>query len=439
MDKPMDNHTRNQRPPPPHFRHQYNTTEEIPPQHRRTLILSSIPPSLTYKEIRRHFTDVGMICDFCTIDRKKGEAYVKFRERGDVLRLWEGGEGLLDGDAGGRAEVSLVKAGVKIKAIHFTNQIAWIPEGDSRDERQQLLDRRGGKFDRVDQCGQFDNKRGQFDRKRSWDGRDGGGRRSEGSGLNVEHGRSNYNAGRYEDRDRGRDDANEGYKVQRCEHHKSTPARNYDYNSHDAGYGHNQPSSSSHQSREVLCSATPSNKAATSDPSYGHSSATSKFDEYSPNEPVQIHSSSTPLAQTSWHRNPPSHRQNTNNNAQQLQQITTLQQKCDLLQKQETALQKQLLLQKKMLSLLKDKATKEDQSTKLKEILTTQTKIMELKKERMEGLKTLEGLKENHQRRDVGGVGNRVGIGKKKLDLRSRVLMIQGFPSGATEVRHLFL
>ena len=92
-----------------------------------------------------------------------------------------------------------------------------------------------------------------------------------------------------------------------------------------------------------------------------------------------------------------------------------------------------------MLSLLKDKATKEDQSTKLKEILTTQTKIMELKKERMEGLKTLEGLKENHQRRDVGGVGNRVGIGKKKLDLRSRVLMIQGFPSGATEVRHLFL
>lgn len=367
---------------------------------------------------------------------------MKFRERGDVLRLWEGGEGLLDGDGGGDVGVSLVKAGVKIKAIHFTNQIAWIPEGDRADD-QQPLHMRGGKFDRVDQSEQFGNKRGPFERKRSWDGRDDwGGRRSGSRGSDAGHdGRGNHNMGRsrYDGEYRERSDANEGHKVQRCEYQQSTPAKAYNYNSQQAGYGSNQSSSAPHSSRDHLYSSTSSDRASTSDPSHNYSSSPTKSNEQTPNKPVHIHSASTPPTQTSWHRNPPSHHQNASINAQQLQQITTLQQKCDLLQKQESALQKQLLLQKKMLSLLKDKATKEDQSTKLKEILSTQTKIMELKKERMEGLKTLEGLKQQQQRRGVGGTGSRVGMGKKKLDLRSRVLIVQGFTSGATEVRHYLL
>ena len=34
--------------------------------------------------IRNHFNALSLPCDFCTVDKARGEAYVKFRERGDV-------------------------------------------------------------------------------------------------------------------------------------------------------------------------------------------------------------------------------------------------------------------------------------------------------------------------------------------------------------------
>jgi hypothetical protein len=78
--------------------------------------------------------------------------------------------------------------------------------------------------------------------------------------------------------------------------------------------------------------------------------------------------------------------------------------------------------------------SKDDHSVKLKEILGTQTKIMKLKKERMEGLKVLE---EGRLQKRIGN-GKRTimmmsrskknnGTGKKSLDRRSRILKVEGW------------
>lgn len=80
-----------------------------------------------------------------------------------------------------------------------------------------------------------------------------------------------------------------------------------------------------------------------------------------------------------------------------------------------------------MLAVLKaknDDMSKDDQSKKLKDILTTQTKIMELKKERMEGMKELEVLKSKQK---IGIEKKKAMASKKKLDMRTTVLKVEGF------------
>jgi hypothetical protein len=353
-----------------------------------------------------------MTCDFCTVDREKSEAYVKFRERGDVLRLWDGGD--LDGGNnrntnGYDGGLSLSKAGVRVKAIHWTNQVPWIPEGDKTHQ-----------FERSEE---HDGQHPPFGRKRSWDGREGG--------------RGTNNGGRgdaYSVRGRGEQGRGDFNKMPRRDYY-STPSsdNNVQQDPLHSSASHEHQSSTSHLSREHHSTSTSSYDRApppnSQSKKYIHSS-TPNNSEPTPTKPIQIHSQTSPTT-TSWHRNPPSqHHANTTT-----QTLSTLEQKLSLLQQQEAALQKQLTLQKKMLSVLKSKeSSKDDQTQQLKEILSTQTKIMELKKERMTGMRELEGLKDNITNNTSG---RRTGLGgRKKLDLRSRILKVNGLDCAMNEVRN---
>ena len=124
-------------------------------------------------------------------------------------------------------------------------------------------------------------------------------------------------------------------------------------------------------------------------------------------------------------------------------QLSTLEQKRDLLSKQEHMLSQQLPLYKKILVMLKSKnATPSEQSTKMKEILSTSKRIVELKTE-MKGItRDIEKIKEEEsvlgvfrpsEKRpvfsgNVGGPDAKVGSGKKRsLDRRTTTLKVQGF------------
>ena len=124
-------------------------------------------------------------------------------------------------------------------------------------------------------------------------------------------------------------------------------------------------------------------------------------------------------------------------------QISTLEQKRELLSKQEHMLNQQLPLHKKMLVMLKSKnATPSEQSTKMKEILSTSKRIVELKTELKGVIEDIEKMKEvesNHgvfrpsEKRPVFS-GNmvdpnaRVVPGKKRsLDRRTTMLKVRGF------------
>jgi len=123
-------------------------------------------------------------------------------------------------------------------------------------------------------------------------------------------------------------------------------------------------------------------------------------------------------------------------------QLSTLEQKRDLLSKQEHMLSQQLPLHKKMLAMLKSKnATPAEQSTKMKEILSTSKRIVELKTEMKGVVEDIEKMKEEEvilgvfrpsEKRPVfsGNVGTNgsVGVAKKRsLDRRTTVLKVQGF------------
>jgi hypothetical protein len=364
-----------------------------------------------------------MLCDFCTIDRDSGDAYVKFRERGDVLKLWEGGDGLLDGDDGGDNGLSLVNAGVKIKAIHFNNVITLKEQGTGQFDGQPGGQSRGSSQPQSDRNDQ------QFDRKRSWDGRDDRGGRGPGSG-----GRDPNAGGRGSFMGRGRGEPRGDFanKMPRHEYHSTPNQTNYNPQQGSASSGA-YSSAPSHPSRDQHQGSTASEKTSNSGPASNPSN--SSFYEKSPSKSsVQIHSKNSP-AQTSWRRNPPA----SNNNPSLTVQISTLQQKLNLVSQQEATLQKQLGLQKKMLAVLKaknDDMSKDDHSKKLKDILTTQTKIMELKKERMDRLKELQELK---SKQNSGVEKKRAAAAKKKLDMRTTVLKVDGLDCDMDEVRQFGL
>ena len=115
-------------------------------------------------------------------------------------------------------------------------------------------------------------------------------------------------------------------------------------------------------------------------------------------------------------------------------QISTLEQKKELQSKQEGMLAKQLPLHKKMLSMLKSKdAPASEQSKKMKEILSTQTQLLELKKEMKSTVEELEKLKEEERLKGVFAPSEKrpvfvaTGNGKRSLDRRSKTLRVVGF------------
>ena len=80
-------------------------------------------------------------------------------------------------------------------------------------------------------------------------------------------------------------------------------------------------------------------------------------------------------------------------------------------------------LQKKMLAVLQSKNhSKDDQSKKLREILILQSRVMELKRERIEGMKELDGLMgRSRAEAKTKGWG-----GRRSLDRRTTVLSVEG-------------
>jgi hypothetical protein len=123
-------------------------------------------------------------------------------------------------------------------------------------------------------------------------------------------------------------------------------------------------------------------------------------------------------------------------------------------------LTQQLPLHKKMLSMLKSKeASASEQSKKMKEILSTQTRIMELKKEIKAIVEEVEKLREEEKghvfvpiekrpvfvepvvvaggcasvgvgTKKVGGGAAAIAAGKRSLDRRTTVLRVEGFGGG---------
>ncbi|KAL7517418.1 hypothetical protein ACHAWX_002345, partial [Stephanocyclus meneghinianus] len=395
---------------PPRFS---RTPEEIPTKYRRTLILSHIPPHLTYRDLRHHFTDRhDATVDFCTIDRHAAEAYVKFREREDVLRIWEGGDAGLDGHHGAEWEIGLVAAGVKLKAIHYTNQVAQMAAA------------------RDDASSQLERKRSRDDSRWKKKDEDGGGMTSGGRSGRPHNGTavaSPNKASRYSD----------DYYATPTNHSQYMHPEEYNSQQHEGSLVHSfsHTSAPSHPSVRDRPHPAADRSAPNSDPPARIRHSTPRdnanvflgknLNQETPEQPpqIQIHSSQTmheqpPPKPLAWHRN------THTTHAQRTAQTSTLRQKLSLLQKQETALQKQLTLQKKMLAVLRSKNhSKDDQSKKLREILTLQTRVMQLKRERMEGMKELDGLQGK-----IGVEASKMGwSGRKSLDRRTTVLSVEGF------------
>ena len=369
---------------------------------------------VSYMSIRNHFNALSLPCNFCTVDKARGEAYVKFRERGDVLRVWEGGDGNLDGHGGG--EISLVEAGVRMKAIHYTNQVAWFGDRPQHGDRQQQQQQQQQQFGDRSHHQHFDGRtqQQQFERKRNFEGQPNG-RGGRGPGG---RGGQPYNTGMASPNKRPRYDDDYG-----------TPqdydnGQNYDerYNSQwQEGSGGNSLQRSSREGSYGGDGNAPNtNSGSRGDTSNPHDSAPDSQDP-SKQPPIQLQSAASPHpSQKAWRRTPPNPALTA-----LTAQISTLTQKLSLLHQQETTLQKQLTLQKKMLSVLQSKNSPKDEvSKKMKEILSASTKVTKLKKERMEGMKELDGLKE--KKREMVET-RREGWGKKSLDRRTRVLKVEGF------------
>ena len=136
----------------------------IPPNERRTLILSNIPTTLKYFTIQNHLQQVlNVTVQYCCIDQNTNEAYVRFKYVNDAIKVWDGGSDGLDGsnnsclnngsgkNGGGEEEqiISLVQLGVQLKAVHYTNFMI-APSNKAADRATQSGGGRGSGYFGVD-------------------------------------------------------------------------------------------------------------------------------------------------------------------------------------------------------------------------------------------------------------------------------------------------
>lgn len=379
----------------------------IPPNERRTLILSNIPPSLKYHTIQNHLqSKLNVQVQYCTINHhnnttngNKGEAYIRFKYVNDAMKIWDGGSDGLDGNTNslntnnsGNGEegeqISLVQLGVQLKAVHYTNFM--IAPSKVADRGQQSGS--GGSRGRGS-GGRGGEGRG-FDRKRNW--RD-----------DQQQQQGQYNGGQY--------DTPQSSAAAAASSAQSTP--NYPTNTKY----HRSPSKQSSQQKLLSPMEIQLQQKA--------------YEQYQ-------------LQEKEWRKRRKAE-YDIFMTAKQSREanLSTLEQKKDLLSKQESMLNSQLPLHKKMLTVLKSKnAELSEQFKKMKEILSTQTRINEIKKDIKGIVETIEKLKQEEVSKGVfrptekrpifSSADNDGGLTKKKkarLDRRTTVLKVEGFNSNVTE------
>lgn len=420
--RPFNDATQSQfNPTPRNANSNKDPSTPIPEEFRRTLILSNIPQHIGRRELRNHFQrNWNAATQFCHVNKKR-EGYVKFKEAADARRVWEAGTEGLDGGLkdGGEGSVSLVGEGVQLKAFHFNNSID-VPEDESNRGMKPFATAAGGG--------------GGFDKKRNWNEDSVGG----GGGHHQHGGQTPHKMGRH------------------SEDHV-TPS------SYGGGYDSQHPASAPH----VSIASNTYHRSNSNAPA----SADQKQQQQQQQTSLQIQQQKDKEYNLQWEafqKQEEEWRQRRNTEYQTYQQaktnrttqISTLEQKRDLLTKQENMLTQQLPLHKKMLSMLKSKeASASEQSKKMKEILSTQTRIMELKKEIKAIVEEVEKLREEEKghvfvpiekrpvfvepvvvaggcasvgvgTKKVGGGAAAIAAGKRSLDRRTTVLRVEGFGGG---------
>ena len=397
----------------------------IPPNERRTLILSNIPTTLKYFTIQNHLQQVlNVTVQYCCIDQNTNEAYVRFKYVNDAIKVWDGGSDGLDGNnsclntgsgnnGGGEEEqiISLVQLGVQLKAVHYTNFM--IAPSKAADRAPQSG---GGRGSGSAAGGRGGEGRG-FDRKRNW--RDDQQQQQqypdEGGGGDQQQGQHS------QDPSRGQYDTPQSSAAAAAST-QSTP--NYPSNTKY----HRSPSKQ--QQKQQLLS-----------PMEIQLQQQKQLEEQKAYEEFQIQ-------EKEWRKRRKAE-YDIFMTAKQTREdhLSTLEQKKDLLSKQESMLNQQLPLHKKMLTVLKSKnAELSEQSKKMKEILSTQTRIMEIKKEIKGLVETIEKLREEEVTKGVfrptekrpifSSADADDGLTKKKkarLDRRTTVLKVEGFNNDVTE------
>lgn len=416
----------------------------IPPDQRRTLILRNVPDDVNFKHVQQFFQqNYNALVQFYLLDRNTGDAYVRFKFVEDAKRIWEGGSssrGSLDG----------IARGVELTAVHFTNTV--MPDGSKGSANDNRGDQRTGGGGRGE----------SGDRKRNWREDDRGGgqfrvkmqRGSEDDRLPIVRmqqqnyatshtsGKNYYNDDYYDDQYQFDEDGNYIDPTQQKQQHMTSPP-----------------------AAAAAFSQTPSTN--TTNNSYRRTpSKQSQQQKISPIE-LQLQQQKNEEEQKQWEefqqkesewreRRRVEYNAFTEAKNARASQLSTLEQKRDLLTKQEEMLEKQLPLHKKMLTVLQSKeASAADQSKKLKEILSTQTRIVELKAEMKSLVTEIEKMKEDEEVKGVfkpsekrpifvgGGSGDGGGGKKRRLDRRTTVLRVEGFDDGVhhvTEVSdHLIL
>lgn len=376
----------------------------IPPNERRTLILSNIPSTLKYHQIQNHLSSVlNVQVQYCTIDNNSNEAYVRFKYVNDAIKVWDGGTKGLDGNANtksgnnsngeGGEQISLVQLGVQLKAVHFTNFMIAQPKVVDRGQQSSGSSGRGS----ASAAGRGGEGRG-FDRERKWD---------------QHQGQSN-----------GGDTPQSSSSPPAAAISAQSTTPNYPTNTKY----HRSPSKQQSQQQKKLS------------PMEIQLQEQKQLEEQKAYEQFQIQ-------EKEWRKRRKAE-YDIFMTAKQSREahLSTLEQKKDLLSKQESMLDKQLPLHKKMLTVLKSKnAELSEQSKKMKEILSTQTRVMEIKKEIMGLVETIEKLKQEEktkgvfrptEKRPIFSSVDTDGSSKKKkarLDRRTTVLKVEGFNNDVTE------
>ena len=328
---------------------------------------------------------------YAHVDKHSGQAYVRFETVDDAKRVWAGGTNGLDGPnyhsskqphADGSEQCSFVSEGVLLQEVYFTN---FVPNDSKK----------------------YDDKQSTVLKKHSRGGDEYGGRERGGSHPDERDSKlprlhSYQNSS-----------ADQGMSTK----HDKKPAPSITNQSNNSYHRTSDKKEKQQQHHQLTPEELEVQKQ--------------KRDEY------QKQYEAFQKEEQEWRKRRLAEYQSfiTAKN-ERTAQLTTLQQKRDLQSQQESMLVKQLPLHKKMLSVLKSKdAPASEQSKKMKEILNTQTQLLELKKEMKITVEELEMLREEErvkgafvpsEKRPVFAA-NGTGLRKRKLDRRTTVLRVEGF------------